>query len=453
MRRSNLNVFRLPAIALGVVLLASGCAAVDPHNILSRSWRNDDPNFRVDVLGPSGRQAAFEFVWGTIEQRYFDPRFNGVDWKAVGDRYRPLAMTTRYDDDFWQLLDRMAGELHDSHTRVEPPRDVALRHRQQAVSLGVDLNRIEGRIVVARVRGNSDAWRAGIRPGMEVTHMDGAPIEQRYAAVLAKEREQSTPWAKHRHAFRTMLDGDVDSSATFVLARADGSTFSVPLKRKVVEGGPVAHSRRLPSGFGYIRFSSFSMALRGQVLNAIDAYQGLPGLVIDLRNNGGGAAWLVEDIANRLVREETHVGSIVTRTGQPITMFGFPITQLQRTLSGSSSAYDKPVVILVNANSASASELLAAGLQDIGRAKVVGQRTCGCLLGFLGYATVPGGGELAYSEIGMVSARGRRIEREGVIPDVQVDVTRHDLTEGRDRALEAAEELLRESGAMRVTRR
>ena len=440
------------ALVLVVLLLVSGCAAVDPHNILSRNWRDENPNFKVDVLGPSGRQIAFDFVWGTIDQRYFDAQFNGIDWKAIGDRYRPQAMATRYDDDFWDLLDRMSGELHDSHTRVETPKEVALRRRQQFVSLGIDINRIESRIVVSYVRPTSDAYLAGVRAGMEVTQIDGMPAEARYAHVLDAERGQSTLWAKERHAFRTLLAGDAGSMTAFEFTRADGSVIFVPLTRKVVTGGPIARSRQLPSGFGYVRFSSFSLGLRNQVLDAIERYKHLPGLIIDLRNNGGGAAWLVEDIANQLVRERTDAGSIITRTGQPITMFGFPVTELKRTLSGSSSAYDKPVVILVNAQSASASELLAAGMQDIGRARIVGQRTCGCLLGYLGYATIPGGGELAYSELGMVSPRGRRIEREGVIPDVEVAVTREDLARGRDRALEEAEDVLRRATSVQVTK-
>ena len=452
MRRFNVKFLR--AIAIGLALLVSGCAAVDPHNILSRNMREASSEFQLDVLGPWGRQVAFDYVWQTIDRRYFDSRFNGVDWTAVGVRYRPLAMKARYDDEFWNILNQMTGELHDSHTRVEAPKDVKLRNHRQSVSLGIDMNRIEGRIAVTHVRPDSDAWWAGIRPGMEIKAIDGMPAEDRYRPVLDAEREQSTLWAKERHAFRTLLDGEPDSVLAFEFVRADGTPLFVPLTRKVVNGGgPVATSRRLPSGYGYIRFSSFAMSLRGQVLDAIDQHRRLPGMIIDLRNNGGGAAWMVQDIAARLLRETTDVGSIITRTGDPVTVFGFPVEPIKRTISGSSSAYDKPVVILVNAGSASASELLAGRLQDVGRVMVVGQRTCGCLLGYLGYASVPGGGELAYSEIGMVSARGRRIEREGVIPDIEVAVTRQDLQVGRDRTLEAAEDLLRRTTERHATKR
>jgi carboxyl-terminal processing protease len=93
--------------------------------------------------------------------------------------------------------------------------------------------------------------------------------------------------------------------------------------------------------------------------------------------------------------------------------------------------------------SGSASELFAATLQATGRAAVVGEPSCGCLLGFLGYARIPGGAELAYSEVGFVMPNDKRIEGEGVLPDKLVPVTLADLRVSRDRALEEAQDLLR----------
>jgi C-terminal processing protease CtpA/Prc len=69
-----------------------------------------------------------------------------------------------------------------------------------------------------------------------------------------------------------------------------------------------------------------------------------------------------------------------------------------------------------------------------------------CLQGFLGYATIPGGGELAYSEIGMISSKGHRFESEGVIPDIEVPLTREDLRlQPRSRAGKTAEVILRKN--------
>ena len=83
------------------------------------------------------------------------------------------------------------------------------------------------------------------------------------------------------------------------------------------------------------------------------------------------------------------------------------------------------------------------------RAVVIGQPTCGCLLGFLGYAKVPGGAELAYSEVGFMLTNGKRIEGEGVIPDHTVPLVAADLVVGRDRALEKAQEVLQQKIAAR----
>jgi carboxyl-terminal processing protease len=86
--------------------------------------------------------------------------------------------------------------------------------------------------------------------------------------------------------------------------------------------------------------------------------------------------------------------------------------------------------------------MLASSLQALGRAKVVGEISCGCLLGYFGYAQVPGGGRLAYSEIGFVLSDGQRIEGIGVVPDKPVAITAADLQASRDRTLEEAEALL-----------
>jgi carboxyl-terminal processing protease len=81
-------------------------------------------------------------------------------------------------------------------------------------------------------------------------------------------------------------------------------------------------------------------------------------------------------------------------------------------------------------------------MQATGRATIVGRPSCGCLLGYLGYARVPGGAELAYSEVGFVLSNDKRIEGEGVIPDHPVPLRIADLQMNHDRALEEAQALL-----------
>ena len=143
-------------------------------------------------------------------------------------------------------------------------------------------------------------------------------------------------------------------------------------------------------------------------------------------------------------KAKTLIGRTETRTGQPVSIaFGaIKLITLERSAPGREDAYAGKVAILIDSDSASASEATAGGLQSTGRAIVIGETSCGCLLAYLGYATLPGGGELAYSEVGFTTVKGERIEGRGVIPDVLVERSTDDIRANRDRALEVAQAAL-----------
>ena len=171
-------------------------------------------------------------------------------------------------------------------------------------------------------------------------------------------------------------------------------------------------------------------------------FQDAPGIIIDLRSNGGGSLDMANDLLDAFFKDKVTLSKQLTRNGQPITLaWGLvEVIKMEYHTTAKQQAYSGAVAILMN--SGSASELFAAAMQDHGRAVVVGETSCGCLLGYLGYASIPGGGELAYSEIGFVSPKGRRIEGVGVVPDKLTPLTQTDLQLSRDRALEEAQEML-----------
>jgi carboxyl-terminal processing protease len=440
---------RIAAAALAAA--CAGCSLIDPNNVIGRQFGEATPPPTQFVPGPApatlppaARERAFDFVWRTIEERYHDPRFNGVDWKAVGGRYRPLALAAPDDDAFWDVLDRMTGELGDSHTRVESPKQVELRKRSESMSIGFSFLPVEGRLAVTSVDPESDAWWAGVRPGMVIAAIDGKPAQQAYEELLQHSRRASTARARHFSAVRRLVTGAQGTRIAFTFERADAGGFDVALARHEVPRRHREMHRVLPSGYGYLRFSEWTLGLTLRALAGLQEMRDTPGLVIDLRGNPGGSVHAVNAALERFFAHRTQLGRASTRSGEPISvLFGaVDIIKLKREVDGEPDAYRGPVVILVNALSASGSELFAGTLQAVGRAKVVGEPSCGCLLGFLGYARVPGGAELAYSEVGFVLANGRRIEGEGVIPDVPVPLTLADLRESRDRALEEAQALL-----------
>jgi carboxyl-terminal processing protease len=439
-----MKIPRLPALLLAILL--AGCSTLDPHNIIGRRTSvapiSDSP---VPSTSTSWRNEALDAVWTTVNERYYDAKLNGVDWRAARSKYETAILASKSDDEYWELLDKMTGELKDSHTRVNGPKQAQQQRDQETHSLGVGFIQMDDALVVNSVHAESDAFWAGVRVGMTILSIDGEPALVRYKRLMNEVRDSSTPWARVRGANRKISAGDVGTSVNMTFMRGDGSEISATIKRRKFRAPPETVSRVLPSGFGYVKFSNFLDGLEGSVTAGIAGMKDTPGLIVDLRNNGGGSLMMANNLINRFLADKTKGSRILTRTGKPITIAFIPMIKLDTELSGSgAAAYTKPLVILTNENSASASEVFSATLQDLGRATVIGQRTCGCLLGYLGYADLPGGGQLAYSELGFVTPKGKRIEGEGVKPDVEVSLTREDIMFGRDRMLEAAQAFLSE---------
>jgi carboxyl-terminal processing protease len=424
---------------------------LDPHNIIGRqAGAAQGPPTEVvpsppdPALSPAARQRAFDFVWSTIDERYYDASLNGVDWKAARAKHRPLAMAAPDDEAFWDALDRMTGELRDAHTRVESPSRVELRKRDESISLGFSFVPLEDKLVVSSASVESDAWWAGVRPGMLVAAIAGEPAAQAYAKLMADTRHDSTERSRHFRALRRLSLGKEGTGVDFTFERGDGSRFDARVARRKFPSRAFASHRLLPSGIGYLRLTQWTLGAMSEALSGLEAMRSAPGLVIDLRGNPGGSVHAVNRMLHEFFTKPTEVGRTLTRTGRPISMlFGaVEIIKLKSTVQGDPRAYAGSVAILVNSQSASGSELFAGTMQAAGRATIVGEATCGCLLGFLGYAGVPGGAELAYSEVGFVLDNGKRIEGEGVIPDRAVPLTLPDLRLNRDRALEVAQEIV-----------
>jgi carboxyl-terminal processing protease len=436
-----------------LLTLAAGCAAIDPYNMLGRRAGGSPtaipdspvPGPVARGLGERDRERAFDFVWNTINERYYDPKLNGVDWKAAGERFRPEVLGAQGDDAFWDALDRMTGELKDAHTRVESPKRAAQIENNESISLGFSFVALDGTLVVAGVSGDSDAWYAGVRSGMKIVAIEGEDALAAFERLKSGTRQDSTARSRHLRAVRKLSTGEPDTKVAFTFERADGSRVDATLKRRRATTAAAASWRELPSGHGYIQLSQWTLGATNRMIAALKELKSAPGIIVDLRGNPGGSLHAVQNVIREFFPSKIEVGRTLTRTGKPVTvLFGaIEVITLKLEVNGGAEAYTGPVVVLVNESSGSGSEFFAGSLQALGRAAIVGRPTCGCLLGFLGYASVPGGGELAYSEVGFVMANGKRIEGEGVIPDKPVPLTMADLQLNRDRALEEAQALLK----------
>ena len=386
---------------------------------------------RPEVLSLKDRIEVFETVWKTINDEYYDPTFNGVNWSAARERYRPRVEAVKGDEEFYAVISEMLLDLQDLHTSFVAPDN-------QPRGSGISVYEVEGRIVVVNVDPDSDPARAGVKAGMIVRTLDGKPIGERVSQLGTNLGH----WA-NQQAYRVvicgrLLRGPANTTFKLGLERADGTRFEVALTRRTVTS-PQAKliSHRLASGFSYMKINTVLRSpVEDQFQIELQKLKDCPGLVIDLRGiNGGDIKGVGLKIANHFFPSKVSFGKFINRSGE------VPF-RLSLSAEGNSQTYKGPVVILIDETTSSAGEIFASGFQENLRARVIGQQSCGCVLD-RDSKKLKGGGILYYSHLGYLSSKGRKLEGAGVVPDKTVRPTIGSLQQGRDPILEEAESMLR----------
>ena len=401
---------------------------------LSSSWTApqavDKP--ALESLSANDRLEVFETVWKTINDEYynFNPLF--ADWAAVRERYRPRVEATKNDDEFYALLnDMLLRELHDFHTGFAPP-------NEQSRSNGLSVNEVEGKVVVVRVEPDSDAARAGVKPGMIVRKLNDKPSEERIAQMHARLGHYSNAQSERFLLYSSFLGGPLNEPLKLSLERTDGTQLDVVLARHLrSQTSSALLSQRLPSGLHYLKIQeAFRSPVDDQFKNEFANFKNATGLIIDLRGVSGGNVHDVGlKIANYFFPAKVSFGRMFNRSGE---------TPLFHTWNagGGDQIYKGSVVILIDESVRSAGEVFAQGFQENGRATVIGVQTCGCVADRES-KKVKGGGVLVYSHLAYQSGKGRKLEGDGVMPDKMVPLTIAALVQGRDEMLEAAERTLK----------
>jgi carboxyl-terminal processing protease len=385
-------------------------------------------------LSREERVKVFERVWQAVNENYYDKNFNGVNWRGLRTSFLPLAEQARDNAELYSVLRRLVGELRDAHTRVYAPEDGFDRYRPTGTTVGLTVRRIENKPVVVWVEPGSEAARQGITPGFAVTAVDGVPVEQALEHARDESGDSSSLTARDLQSFSRLFYGPRETMVAITFIDEEARERTIKLTRRFVELPRRVSSRRLPGDFGYLELTGFAPEIERDFDRAMQSLKDTRGLILDLRNNGGGFVRTVEQVASYFFTNETDLGTFVTRQGQ-VTRHQ---TQALRQV------YRGPLIVLVSARSASGAEMLTAAFQEHHRALIIGVNpsTCGCLLGVSRTLRLPDGGKLNVSDTDYRTARGRRIEGHGLQPDEGVEMSIADLLAGRDRALELAAERL-----------
>ncbi len=384
-------------------------------------------NVSFAQVTPENRLKIFKQVWETINDKYYDEKFNGVDWKNVKTIYQPKVETAKTDDEFYGVIKEMVRELKDAHTRFRTPTEAELRRKKQFSSIDLGVEEVDGKLVIKWVRAGSDEEKAGVKAGMIVTVIDGKNSSERMNE-LKQLLKSSSEQAVSALATRLLFSGDVGTIIKLSLVDINNKPLDVSLTRRIFNQSFDIVSQKFPNNIGYIKFNTFNGKMADKMKTAILGLKDTQGLIIDLRDNGGGELNFVKKIAGWLVDKKTSFGKMQRRSKEPNEIF---------VGSDKSQIYASPIAILIDKDSASGSELLSQGLQESNRVKVFGSTSCGCLLGIAGAKEIKDG-ELEFSQIGFISAKGKIVEGTGVVPDSIIDVQIPDFQTGNDRILNEA---------------
>jgi carboxyl-terminal processing protease len=393
----------------------------------------------VSTTTPQGRLAVFDDAWETIEDRYYDPSFNGVNWQAKRESFRPAAAKATSTHEFYELMRQMIASLRDAHTRVYSPDEKFDWWNPRFVTVGLAVREIGDVPVVLQVDPNSAAARTEIRTGDVIASIDNVPV-----AKFIEQRLESSGVGVDEHAryraIASMFDGPAGTPVKVGWTNRDGKTKSAVLPRYWTER-QLGFSMQRKGKLAILRIDAFTQSVALDFSKALPpAIAGAEGIVLDLRANGGGDAEAMADVASLFLDDGVNLGRFADRSGASFELQTYSkrlwrVPQL--------SQIKLPLVVLTSESTSSAAEIMAAALQARRRARVIGTTTCGCVLAIRNRHALPDGGVLDVSEFDYRTASGVRLQDRGVTPDELTRLTRSDIYSRRDPTLEAAKKFFK----------
>ncbi|HEY3170486.1 MAG TPA: S41 family peptidase [Thermoanaerobaculia bacterium] len=280
----------------------------------------------------------------------------------------------------------------DPHTAFLEPEDFsAMREKQQGsfFGLGIQIQKRMGRITVIAPMEGTPAYKLGIRAGDVITHIEDEEIKE---DVSTDEVVRKLRGPKGSQVTITIRRAGIDEPIRMTITRAEIPTFSV------------RYAFMLAPEVGYVLLADFTHTSSRELKSAIGRLekQGMKKLLLDLRGNPGGVLEQSVDVADVFLERGSKVVYTRGRTSSSAQDYLAP---------GDGYHFDKPLVVLVNRGSASASEIVAGAIQDHDRGLIVGQRTWGKGLVQSVY-TLPYGAGLALTTAKYYTPSGRWIQRD-----------------------------------------
>lgn len=382
--------------------------------------------FRRDLTAQ--REAVMEEAWRALDRLFYDENFHGHDWAASLEKWRPMALAASTPEDFEDVMNWLLGEMNASHMRFvkssADSRPVADRNSTGVLGVLWDESHVgNGRRVKEVLAGMpADRELSRLQPQEVVMTVNGVPYQEgeNWHRLMLGTVEQET-FLEVQNVAGEIREVIIRPASTLSLGRA--------LYRRNSELARTRVEEQSEGRLGYIHIQGMGT---GSLLeferDLFNAGYGKQGLLIDVRENGGG--WTTDMVLAMLMVED-HARTIPRNGGE-----GYP--QGRRIFA----TWDKPVVVLCNENSYSNAEIFSWSIKTLGRGPVVGKETYGAVISTGGTGLLDGSFvRLPFRGWYVNNEEMTNMEFNGCPPDYPVENLPGDFVKGLDRQLDKAIEV------------
>jgi len=356
-------------------------------------------------------QKLYDNNWLTIKNEYFDPTYNGQYWGRWKYRYQHKIKTA---DDAKVAIETMLESLNDPYTRYMSAEDFARQNESitsKISGIGVNIINDSGKIKILNVIDETPAQFADLKSGDIIMSVNGQKVSGLSLVEVSN-----------------LVKGPANTFVTLEILRGK-DTVTKQVIRKEISIKTVKSSN--DKNIGYIQISSFiSKTTPNEFIEALENTDKSDGLIIDLRGNTGGLLTNAVFISNLFINRGKLV-SIVGRNG-----YRYDIEAQETNVN-----IDKPVILLVDGASASASEIFCGAMKDYRKAKVVGTKTYGKGL-VQKILPMPNKTGLNLTIAKYLTPNGSDINKKGITPDVEVKFKPQDVETQNDIQLKTAKDIL-----------
>ncbi len=404
---------------------------------------------------------AFDAMIDLMSREYAFTELKGIDWEAKAAEFRPRFEQAEADQDpdaYRLALRDFAWSIPDTH--VSGPFNQDLFYQETSGGLGMAIRDVDdGRVLVNFVLDGGPAAEAGIQERTEIVSINGTPINDFVSANVPWSspfsNEQDRRLQQLRYAIRFPVDtavevtyknpGDSEPTTATLTTIEERVSLSFASSSYGLTGIELpVEFEILDSGYGYVKIYSFfdnerlTAELWERMIQTMNDYE-IPGLIVDMRQNGGGSGFLADQMAGYFFDEEMIVGNTGYYAKDIDDFFFDPETVERMYPPEENLRYQGALVVLVGPGCASACEFFSYAMTLQDRATVVGQYSSAGAGGSVDQFAMPEGEYFQYTIGRAVNAEGEiHIEGTGVVPDVVVPVTEETLFSETDPVLDAA---------------